>query len=419
LDSEAHILLRVLSEKTRVGGDPVVVAELQEATGLSEDELRSAWQVLKNRGVIDAFPMVYAGRINLRGLAALAPTAALNDGAIDEIGSLTDGQLLVLDALATEYAGSPNGVSARHYLSKHEDHVSDIAEFVRLGFVYRVNDSFFVPLHILARLTRENSEIESLWYLAGHIYSCVRTVYKVRPGDPIKVGTLSVVAQLPAPKVQRGLLVLRQAPIWMDNTGDLSKITDIVTPSERVLGYKTLMDIVRSPSAMKAGASKSAGKTREGVPGRQGRTNTVFIVHGRDSGTKNAVARFVETLGFKCVILHERPSMGRTIITKFHEESDGAGFAIVLMTPDDLGKAAVDTDLRPRARQNVVFELGFFIGKLGSKKVIAMVKGAVERPSDLDGVLYISLDEADWQVKLGQELDAAGLHVDLNRLIAP
>lgn len=359
MDSQAHILLRVLSEKTRVNGDPVVVFELQEATGLAGEQLQSAWQVLKDRGVIDAFPMVYAARINLRGLAALAPTAALNDGAIDQIGSLSQGQLLILDALASEYADNPSGVSARHYLSRHEDHVSDIAEFVRLRFVDRVNEKFFIPLPILARLTKDNPEIESLWYLAGHIYSCVRTVYKVRPGDPIKVGTLSVVAQLPAPKVQRGLLVLRQASIWTDNSGDLSKITDVVTPSERILGYKTLMDIVRPPSEVKQRAPVSAGN-KDGELPVKGLTNALFIVHGHDSGTKNTVARFVETLGFKSVILHERPNMGRTIITKFREESRGAGFATVLMTPDDLGKAATDGDLHPRARQNVVFELGFF-----------------------------------------------------------
>jgi predicted nucleotide-binding protein len=140
----------------------------------------------------------------------------------------------------------------------------------------------------------------------------------------------------------------------------------------------------------------------------------VFIVHGRDDGTKETVARFVEKLGLEAIILHERPNKGRTIITKFREESEGAGFAIVLMTPDDLGKAADAPDLRSRARQNVVFELGFFIGALQPARVAAMIKGDIERPSDLDGVVYISFD-TDWRTALAKELWAAKFEIDLNR----
>jgi predicted nucleotide-binding protein len=95
----------------------------------------------------------------------------------------------------------------------------------------------------------------------------------------------------------------------------------------------------------------------------------------------------------------------------------GYGFAVVLMTPDDVGKAEMAPDLRPRARQNVVFELGFFIGALGPERVAALVKGDIERPSDFDGVVYISLDEADWQMRLGRELQAAGYAIDWNKVM--
>jgi len=78
--------------------------------------------------------------------------------------------------------------------------------------------------------------------------------------------------------------------------------------------------------------------------------------------------------------------------------------------PDDVGKANDAADLAARARQNVVFELGFFIGKLGPERVAALVKGGIELPSDYDGVVYISLDKEDWQNKLGVELQAAGLN---------
>lgn len=142
----------------------------------------------------------------------------------------------------------------------------------------------------------------------------------------------------------------------------------------------------------------------------------VFIVHGRDDGTKNTVARFIEKLGLQPVILHERPNKGRTIITKFREEAAAVGFAVVLMTPDDVGRGADAADLKPRARQNVVFELGFFIGSLEPERVAAMVKGDVERPSDFDGVVYISLDQGDWRADLGRELKAAGYEFDWNKV---
>src|SRR5205823_10915237 len=101
----------------------------------------------------------------------------------------------------------------------------------------------------------------------------------------------------------------------------------------------------------------------------------VFIVHGHDRASKAEVDGFIRKLGFEPIILHERPNKGRALITKFREEAAGAGFAVVLMTPDDLGRAEKAVDLNRRARQNVVFELGFFIGKLGPENVAALVEG--------------------------------------------
>jgi predicted nucleotide-binding protein len=142
----------------------------------------------------------------------------------------------------------------------------------------------------------------------------------------------------------------------------------------------------------------------------------VFIVHGQDEGPREAVARFLERIGFEPVILHEQPNKGRTIITKFREEAADVGFAVVLMTPDDHGgKQSADTG--PRARQNVVFELGFFIGALGPARVAALVKGDVEKPSDFEGVVYISLDQGHWKIDLAKELKAAGFDVDFNRVV--
>jgi predicted nucleotide-binding protein/uncharacterized protein YjbI with pentapeptide repeats len=139
----------------------------------------------------------------------------------------------------------------------------------------------------------------------------------------------------------------------------------------------------------------------------------VFIVHGHDEASREAVARFLEKIGIEVIILHERPNKGRTIVTKFREEAEKVGFAVVLMTPDDSG-GKVGGPLVARARQNVVFELGFFIGALGPERVAALVKGPVERPSDFDGVVYIPLDDQGWKVSLARELEAADFEIDWN-----
>ena len=143
----------------------------------------------------------------------------------------------------------------------------------------------------------------------------------------------------------------------------------------------------------------------------------VFVVHGRDNEAKERVARFLEQLELTPVILAEQSNQGRTIIEKFERHAQ-ATFAVVLLTPDDVGALESDeNNLGPRARQNVIFELGFFIGRLGRERVCALTKGEVEIPSDYTGVVYISLDSADgWKIKLGHELKSAGLDVNAERL---
>lgn len=148
-------------------------------------------------------------------------------------------------------------------------------------------------------------------------------------------------------------------------------------------------------------------------------SNNVFIVHGRDDLLKVEVARFIEKLGLSAIILHEQPNSGKTIIEKI-EEYTNVGFGIVLYTPCDIGGqklSNLDTDLKPRARQNVVFEHGYLIGKLGRNKVCALVKEEVEFPSDISGVVYQKVDDAGaWKLKLAIELKQAGYSIDLNIL---
>jgi predicted nucleotide-binding protein len=149
------------------------------------------------------------------------------------------------------------------------------------------------------------------------------------------------------------------------------------------------------------------------------KTTQIFIVHGHNDHVKIDVARTLEKLGLEPVILSEQPSQGQTVIEKFELHSN-VGFAVVLLTGDDLGRiktAVIDED-KYRARQNVILELGYFIGKLGRSNVFPMYEDGVEFPSDLHGIIYNSIDEAKtWKFKLVRELKAAGYKVDANNIL--
>jgi predicted nucleotide-binding protein len=144
----------------------------------------------------------------------------------------------------------------------------------------------------------------------------------------------------------------------------------------------------------------------------------IFIIHGHDVGAKEELARFLSKLGLNPIILHEHASEGKTVIEKFEEHAT-VPYAIALLTPDDVGAANAEREqLQPRPRQNVLFEFGYFIGKLGRKSVCGLVKGKVEVPSDYSGVLYINFDAAGaWKLELLRELKAAKLPIDANAVL--
>lgn len=153
------------------------------------------------------------------------------------------------------------------------------------------------------------------------------------------------------------------------------------------------------------------------VPERAASTaRKVFVVHGHDEATKEKMARFLSNIKFEPIILHEQASGNRTVIEKIEAHSD-VGFAVVLLTPDDVG-SAVGEKSKQRARQNVILELGYFVGKLGRSRVAVFKQGDVEVPSDFGGVVYIQLDGAGaWKAALGRELKEAGFDVDWNLIM--
>jgi predicted nucleotide-binding protein len=148
------------------------------------------------------------------------------------------------------------------------------------------------------------------------------------------------------------------------------------------------------------------------------RGHDVFIVHGTNHGVRDAVALFLKTVDIEPIILDLQPSRGRTIIEKF-EANSNVGFAVVLMTGDDRGgpKDAPAESHLLRARQNVYFELGYFVAKLGRGNVCALHEEGVEIPSDYAGVIYIPIDShGAWKYKIAQELETAGIAVNKDKL---
>jgi predicted nucleotide-binding protein len=205
-----------------------------------------------------------------------------------------------------------------------------------------------------------------------------------------------------------GVLSLGPIPFVAEVEEFYSDVKTYITRLESILGR---LELIPELPALAQPTKVQPADSRPEI-GRR-----VFVVHGHDEEAKQSAARCLEKLELEAIILHEKPSQGRTIIEKFEDYAD-VGFAVVLLTPDDVGAARDDIgDLKPRARQNVIFELGFFIGKLGRKRVCALHKGDVEIPSDFAGVLWVPMDPGGaWRFTLGREMKAIGLGVDLNKL---
>lgn len=144
----------------------------------------------------------------------------------------------------------------------------------------------------------------------------------------------------------------------------------------------------------------------------------IFLVHGHDIARRETVRRFLETVTDRdVVVLADQPNRGQDILGKLLSQAQQAAFAVVLLTPDDEGGKRGSTDGSPRARQNVVFELGMFIGLLGRDRVAALNDPSIELPTDFSGVAYIPVDGESWQIELARELKAADIAVSLDKVI--
>ena len=178
-----------------------------------------------------------------------------------------------------------------------------------------------------------------------------------------------------------------------------------------------------APAVMDAGelattGPRTATSAPDAVEESSGRSpNRVFVVHGQDDTARGGVVSFLQAVGLVGIVLHDQPNMGRHLLTKFIDEAELVTFAVVLMTADDIGGSR-DGEMRARARQNVILELGYFLAHLGQKNVCAIISPGLETPSDFDGIVYIRMTESgEWKKELERELRAAGMPVVHNAQI--
>jgi len=192
---------------------------------------------------------------------------------------------------------------------------------------------------------------------------------------------------------------------------------DVDGKLRRLVSVRERLPLFEEPSGAAGAATRRASSPPQGTHGER----TIFVVHGRSEATKLAVHGFLRDVAeLESVVLHDQPSQGRTIIEKFEDYAERAAFAVVLLTGDDHARTASQGDGEPelRARQNVVFELGFFFGALGRHRVAVLYEPGVELPSDIDGLIYIPLDDGGgWKLLLAKELKAAGIAVVAEKML--
>jgi len=156
----------------------------------------------------------------------------------------------------------------------------------------------------------------------------------------------------------------------------------------------------------------------DGIAEHKKSTRKVFLVHGHKTELRRTVSGYLRKLGLVPIVLQEAPDESRTIIEKLEKYSD-VEFAVILLTGDDrcdAGRRSADGH-ESRARQNVVLELGYFLGRLGRNRVCILYEKGVDMPSDVKGVLYKKLDlERAWQRSLRKELKHAGLSIDMKQV---
>ncbi|MBC9072050.1 nucleotide-binding protein [Thauera sp. CAU 1555] len=149
------------------------------------------------------------------------------------------------------------------------------------------------------------------------------------------------------------------------------------------------------------------------------RSKKVFVVHGRDELAKTSLEVFLHEIGLDPIVLHRQADEGLTVIEKFEKHAD-VGYAFILLTPDEVAYLACEDDKpdaerakEKRARPNVIFEFGYFVGRLGRSRVCCVYTGDVALPSDVHGLIYKRYEKSVEEVAYGimKDLKASGYDV--------
>lgn len=212
--------------------------------------------------------------------------------------------------------------------------------------------------------------------------------------------------------------IKKEGPFNLNFYGS-SESEKILDELNRLLNHQ-VFKVLEICAMIDANSEKKKISTKQNTQNITTKLNeNVFIVHGHNNEIKQSVARTVSRLKFNPIILHENANSGNTIIEKFEDLANSASYAIILLTDDDLGKSKKESKYNSRARQNVIMELGYFLGKLGRDKVFVLKSGDIEVPSDIMGIIYNAYDgeEGGWKNKLVKDMKASGFNVDANDLL--
>lgn len=259
-----------------------------------------------------------------------------------------------------------------------------------------------------------NAEVAYARYISEHPLERTSLAMRVIEDAANKVESISDEKN---PRVSKFRAEMRRNGLKMSN-GKLS-LTEKTDPPQELRNEANIPAEKRNQPERGLSADTADGTVAraKSVRGRNAGPTRVFVVHGRNAAALNEVELFLTKLKLEPLVLHQQPNKGRSILVKFQEVAHGAAFAVVIMTAEDEG-GLIGQPKQQRARQNVVFELGFFIGKLGSQNVCALLGPGVERPSDFDGIGYVQFGEdRPWKYELARELRAAGVAFSSDHLL--
>jgi hypothetical protein len=291
---QAYLLLGILAEFTHVEGEPRIVTDFQDRTGLTPEEMGAAWRYLKDLELIDTFRIPLTARINPRGISAIQQveternsgpgTAVSKQVSTDSLSALTQRQRGLLDSLMRDFVATPSGVDALKFRADHDGQLPDIDALIEKRFVDRFGDKFLVRLPTLAAFGQPGSLAEPLWFLSCHVFTHLRALYKGNPKASIQLADLCEAADMPIAQIRKALEVLTQAPIWGQLPMNLSDGAATIAVAEQILEYQDLPAVLKWFVQQQAHTPSVKATVRVFTIDREGPakkvSHAVILVHG-------------------------------------------------------------------------------------------------------------------------------------------